>query len=209
MGSGPQQKGDGSEERVEHASLQTSALSRDFGHLPSLGAPSRVKERRPDGPTEAPAAGGAAAGDLHADHELSGRPLRNSDLDERGGGAAGVAGGGVEQGLPRPLGDPPLPDQARLLRHPHPAEVAEGEETGVLQALLAGEAEEDGDEAGNGAAAQQQLRYRGEKPEKPGPRPRGGAPAGPGSRSHDHNQPRPPATPPQAPRLLTAVLAHA
>lgn len=149
---------------MEHASLQTSALgdapSRDFGHFPRPRVSPRVKERRSDGPgtpTEAPAAGGIAAGDLHVDHVLSGRPLRHSDLDEREGEAAGVARDGVEQGLPRPHRHAPLPDQARLLRHSHPAEVAEGEETRVLQALLGREAEEDGDETRNGAAAQQQL----------------------------------------------------
>lgn len=63
----------------------------------------------------------------------------------------------MKQGLPRPHGHAPLPGQAGLLRHAHPAEVAEGEETGVLQGLLGGKAKQDANEAGNGAVAEQQL----------------------------------------------------
>lgn len=88
---------------------------------------------------------------------LSGRPLRHADLDERDGEAPGVGRDGVKQGLPRPHGDAPLPGQAGLLRHAHPAEVAEGEETGVLQGLLGRKATQDGEEAGDGAVAEQQL----------------------------------------------------
>lgn len=63
----------------------------------------------------------------------------------------------MEEGLPRPRRDAPLPDQAGLLRQPHPAEVAQGEETGVLQGLLGRKPKQNSNEARNGAVAEQKF----------------------------------------------------
>lgn len=63
----------------------------------------------------------------------------------------------MEEGLPRPGRDAPLPEQAGLLRQAHPAQVAQGQETGVLQRLLGRKSEQDGDEARDGAVAEQNF----------------------------------------------------
>lgn len=63
----------------------------------------------------------------------------------------------MEQGLPRPRGDAPLPDQAGLLRQSHPAQVAQGEQTGVLQGLLGRKPKQNGNETRNCAMAEQKF----------------------------------------------------
>ena len=63
----------------------------------------------------------------------------------------------MEQGFPRPARDAPLPHQAGLLRQCHPAEVAQSEETGVLQALVSRKPKQNGNEARDCAVLEREL----------------------------------------------------
>lgn len=155
-----------SEERVEHARFQTlGARNVPAGepHQPvQVGAGPQAGEGEPAGggaavPMEGPEGGGAALEDLDADDVLTRRPLGDAHQGDGGGEAAALRGDAVEDRLPRPHRGAPLPHHARLLGHGHAAEVAQGLQVHLLQPLLVGETQQDGDEARNGAAPQQQL----------------------------------------------------
>lgn len=142
---------------MEHASLQTFGARHvppgEADHLAQIGAASQAGKGKPaSGPflsVETPERRGAALEDLDADGVLARGPLAHAHHGDRGGEAAGVRGDAVEDGLPGPHRCTPLPHQARLLCHPHPTEVTEGQEAHLLQGLLIGETQQDGDQTGD------------------------------------------------------------
>lgn len=161
-----------SEEGVEHASLEVFGSGpvpdRELDDPAQVGAAPQAGEGGPAGgplaAVEAPEGRRASLGHLDADGVLTRRPLTHAHRDDGGGGEdAGVRGDAVVNRLPRPHRRRPLPRHAGLLRHAHPAQVAQGQETHLLQGPLVREPEQDGDEPGNCTSAEQkllQLRWR-------------------------------------------------
>lgn len=150
---------------MKHTSLQTLGprdVPRGEPHrLEHVRAAAQPEEGEPVlgpfVPVEVPEGGGAALEVLDADRVLTRSPLGDAEQSRRGGKATGVSGDAVEHALPRPHGRPPLPDHSRLLRHTHPAEVAEGQEAHLLQSLLVRKPKQDGDKTWHRSSPQQQL----------------------------------------------------
>lgn len=154
-----------SEERVEHARLQTFGSGHvprgEPDHFEQVRAASKTGKREPASgplvPVEGPERRRAALENLDVDGVLTRRPLGHAHQRDRGGETAAVWRDAVEHRLPGPHGRASLPDHPGLLRHPHPTEVAEGPEALLLQGPVVRETEQDGDDARNRAATEELL----------------------------------------------------
>lgn len=155
-----------SEEGVEHASLEAPALREvppaATHHLAQVGAADQAGREEaaaaPSLPVEAPERGGASLEDLHADGAVARHPLAHAHGSDGGGDATGPGWRhAVEDGLAVPQRRRPAPHCAGLLGQGHPAQVAERQQTRLLQGLLVGEAQQHRHQAWNSTAAQQQL----------------------------------------------------
>lgn len=150
---------------MEHARLQTFGSGHVPGgepdHSEQVRAASEAGKREPASgplvPVEGPEGRRAALEHLDVDGVLSRRPLGHAHQRDGGGETAAVRRDAVEDRLPRPDGRASLPHHPGLLRHSHPAEVAEGPETLLLQGPVVGETEQDGDETRNRAATEELL----------------------------------------------------
>lgn len=147
---------------MEHAGLQTFGPGYvphgELDHLAQIRTASEAREREPTRgafvPVKAPEGGGAALEDLDVDRVLTGRPLRHTHHNDRGGEAAGVRRHAVKNTLSRPHRRPPLPDHAGLLGHAHPAEVTQGQQARLLQGLRVREPQQDGNQTRDGASSE-------------------------------------------------------